>query len=79
MNLIEGDAPMTQSKCPVCACKKFYVKNPDDEYDIHEFEYKDGEICFEEDLDEDECPVIEDGTETYCNACAWHDTFAKIK
>ena len=42
---------MTQSKCPVCGCKKFYVKNPDDEYDIYEFKCKEGEICFEEDLD----------------------------
>jgi predicted nucleic acid-binding Zn ribbon protein len=29
---------MTQSKCPVCNCEKFHVKNPDDEYDVYEFE-----------------------------------------
>jgi hypothetical protein len=70
---------MTQSKCPVCACKTFYVKNPDDEYDIYEFEYDEGEVCFKDDLDDDECPAIQDSTETYCNACAWHDKFNKIK
>ena len=30
---------MAQSKCPVCNCGKFYVKNPDDEYDIYEFDF----------------------------------------
>ena len=49
---------MAQSKCPVCNCKQFYVKNPDDEYDIYEFECSDGEVCFDDDLDDDECPVI---------------------
>ncbi len=33
---------MTQSKCPVCGCKKFHVKNPDDDYDVYEFECQDG-------------------------------------
>ncbi|MBT3311159.1 MAG: hypothetical protein HN737_04235 [Desulfobacterales bacterium] len=69
---------MTQSKCPVCNCTKFYVKNPDDEYETYEFECRDGEICFDEDVDED-CPAVIEGTETYCNACAWHDKFDKIK
>jgi hypothetical protein len=70
---------MSQSKCPVCGCEKFYVKNPDDEYDIYEFECRDGKVCFEEDLDEDECPEIDTGTETFCNTCAWHDKFEKLK
>ena len=33
----------------------------------------------EEDLDDDECPQVSDTTETFCNACAWHDKFNKIK
>jgi hypothetical protein len=70
---------MSQSKCPVCGCEKFYVKNPDDEYDIYEFECRDGTVCFEEDLDGDECPEIDAGTETFCNTCAWHDKFEKLK
>ena len=39
----------------------------------------DGEICFEEDVDADECPQINDATETFCNQCAWHDKFEKLK
>lgn len=70
---------MTQSTCPVCGCRQFHVKNPDDAYDTYEFECEDGEICFDEALDADECPEITAATETYCNQCAWHDRFDKIK
>jgi hypothetical protein len=70
---------MARSKCPVCGCEKFHVKNPDDEYDIYEFECRDGEVCFEADMENDDCPTIDDGTETYCNKCAWHDKLDKIK
>jgi hypothetical protein len=70
---------MSQSKCPVCGCEKFYVKNPDDEYDIYGFECRDGEICFEEELEEEERPDIGDGTETFCSRCAWHDKFNALK
>lgn len=70
---------MAQSKCPTCGCKQFYIKNPVDGYDIYEFECRDGEVCFDEELDADECPEVTDGTETFCSACAWHDKFDKLK
>jgi len=70
---------MTNAKCPVCGNKNFYVKNPDDEYATYEFECLDGEIRFEDTLESDECPEIVEGTETFCNTCAWHDKFDKLK
>lgn len=70
---------MSQSKCPVCGCKQFHVKNPDDAYDIYEFECQDGIVRFDADLDADECPTINEDTEAFCNACAWHDRFDRIK
>lgn len=70
---------MSHAICPVCGCNKFYVKNPEDEYDIYEFECRNGKICFEESIEDDECPEINDSTRTYCNKCAWHDTFEKLK
>lgn len=70
---------MHQSKCPVCGCKTFYVKNPEDEYDVHEFECREGEVRFSENTEPDECPSVDEKTETYCNDCAWHDKFEKIK
>lgn len=70
---------MPHAKCPVCGFNKFYAKDPNDEYDIYEFECRDGEICFDETLEGDECPDINDSTETFCNKCAWHDKFEKLK
>lgn len=70
---------MTQSKCPVCGCLKFYVKDPDDEFETYEFECRDGEVCFEEISEDEACPEIDNDTETYCNKCAWHDKFNKLK
>ena len=70
---------MARSKCPVCGSEKFHVKNPDDQYDIYEFECQDGEVCFEDDLADEACPPVDDNTETFCNTCAWHDKFDKLK
>jgi hypothetical protein len=64
-------------KCPACGCEKFYVKNPDDHYDISEFTCNDGHISFEDDIDEDDAPQISDSTEAYCNKCAWHGKIEK--
>jgi hypothetical protein len=65
-------------KCPVCGCMKFYVKDPDDDYETYEFESRDGVICFDSDVNDSEVPKIEKETETYCNKCAWHDKFKKL-
>ena len=70
---------MTQSKCPVCGCEQFYVKDPGDEYETHAFECRDGAVCPEGDPDGAQCPEITDNTEVFCNACAWHDAFFKIR
>ena len=59
-------------KCPVCGSVKFYVKDPDDEYETYEFEFVDGEIRPGADMNGSELPAIGAGTETFCNQCAWH-------
>jgi len=66
-------------KCPVCGCKNFYVKDPDDEYTCYEFTFKDGQVCLDPEIADSEAPEIKDQTETYCNKCAWHDKFQKLK
>ena len=59
-------------KCPLCGCTEFYVKDPDDEYDIYAFTCQDGNIAFDDAVDEKDAPEINDATETYCDRCAWH-------
>lgn len=70
---------VTKSKCPVCGREKFYVKDPEDEYEFHEFECRDGRICFAEGKNAAGCPEIHDRTEIFCNTCSWHDSLAKLR
>ncbi len=70
---------MKEMKCPTCGCQSFYVKDPGDEHEIYVFTCQEGEICFDAEISQGEIPVLEDETETYCNNCAWHDRFKKIK
>jgi Zn finger protein HypA/HybF involved in hydrogenase expression len=72
---------MQEEKCPACGSHRFYVKNPDDEYDVREFECRDGEIIFEESEEdpEDPAPAITPKTQTYCSKCAWHDCYEVLK
>ncbi len=70
---------MSDSKCPVCGCEEFYVKDPDDEYETYEFTCKDGKVCFDPDVDESDAPEMDENVETYCNRCSWHDKLGAIK
>lgn len=69
---------MADTQCPVCGCKRFYVKNPEDEYDICEFDCVDGRPVFDPDMDEDQRPDIGEDAETFCNQCAWHGRFGNL-
>lgn len=69
---------MGKSKCPTCGCETFYVKDPNDEFEVHMFTCEDGNVCFDSESAENP-PPIEDDTETYCDNCAWHDSFKKVK
>jgi len=62
-------------QCPLCGGVKFYIKDPDDEYETYEFEYQDGVICFDANMSESEIPEVGEGTETFCDKCAWHGKF----
>lgn len=58
--------------CPICKSDQFYVKDPDDEYETVEFEYRDGKIAITE---ADSDAVVDDITEKreiFCQRCAWH-------
>jgi hypothetical protein len=73
-----GFARNTIMKCPLCGCEKFYVKDPDDEYETYEFELHDGKAAFGPDVDDSSCPEVCDDTETYCDKCSWHGDFKEL-
>ena len=61
-------------KCPKCGSQRFFVKDPEDEYDTHEFDLETGQPVFVEEPQE-----IQPETETYCCRCSWHDLFKKLQ
>jgi len=65
-------------KCPVCRSQKFYVRDPEDEYEIYSFNCREESVCFDTDVDTSKAPVISSDTETFCNQCAWHGKFGTL-
>jgi hypothetical protein len=65
-------------KCPICGCKNFYVKDPEDEYETYGFELKDGEVSLDDQDDTGELEIDSD-TETYCDKCSWHGKLQELK
>ena len=70
---------MPDPKCPVCGCERFHVKNPQDAFDVYEFECRDGRPVFDADTDPGEAPEIRAETVAYCNRCAWHDRYDSLE
>ena len=56
--------------CPICKSDQFYVKDPEDEYDIVEFEIKDGQVTITD--DEADADDIDPAREIFCQRCTWH-------
>lgn len=65
---------MKDIECPDCASRKFYVKDPDDEFEVYEFECRSGRIEFV-----DGKADIDEKTEIYCDRCAWHGNYQNLK
>jgi hypothetical protein len=39
-------------KCPVCGSLNFFVKDPEDEYETHEFELKGDSVVFDSEAED---------------------------
>ena len=59
-------------KCPTCGCEKFYLKDPDDEYEIYTFTVQDGSVSFDPDQEDSSRPEVTQKSEAFCDRCAWH-------
>ena len=64
--------------CPLCGSKRFYVKDPNEAYDTYSFDLEASGVVFSEDVDESDCPEIDEETHTYCEQCAWHGRFGEL-
>ena len=70
---------MAPMKCPDCGAQRFYIKDPEDQYNIFEFDLKDGEVFFSDLESDTDPPRVVQETETYCDRCAWHDRFETLQ
>ena len=59
-------------KCPACKSENFYLKDPDDEYEIFEFDLQEGEMIFLGNEGLKDPPPLRDETRIFCNRCAWN-------
>lgn len=65
-------------KCPVCGCEKFFVKDPDDEYETYEIELTEGKAAFCNQDEGGELEIVPD-TETFCDKCTWHGKLQELQ
>ena len=66
-------------KCPFCRSQSFYVKDSEDEYQIHEFTWEEGGIVFPEEMDRADAASIGRETRIYCHRCAWQGKMDEVK
>ncbi len=66
-------------KCPSCGQQRFYVKDPEDEFETVSFDCSTGRICFDSEIEKEDIPEIFDGTRIYCDKCAWNGVVSEIK
>ena len=66
-------------ECPLCGCQDFFVKDPEDEFETHEFSVAGDEVSFSADAEGALVPEVRNTTETFCNRCSWHGKFQELK
>ena len=66
-------------KCPVCGSLNFFIKDPDDVYETHEFVLKGENVVLDPEVAESGPPDLQVDTEVYCEKCSWHDRFEELK
>jgi hypothetical protein len=73
---------MNASRCPFCGSHNFYIKDPQDQFEIYEFDLIDGAMRFkaEEEAEGAAPPFdIRGNTEMYCGVCSWHGSLKALK
>jgi hypothetical protein len=66
-------------ECPYCRSRNFYLKDPDDGYETHEFDLREGKVVF---LEKEEAPPslpLEKDTTIFCSRCAWRGRMEDLK
>jgi hypothetical protein len=80
-----GPAPDSQTaqggkqrmECPICGCRRFYAKDPEDAYETYEFECRGDDVFFDSESEAD--IEITPETETFCDRCSWHGKLKTLR
>jgi hypothetical protein len=64
--------------CPICKSQKFYIKNPDDDFDIQTFEYQNEQLRFDDPDMADTLSEQAARQEVFCQRCSWHGDLKKL-
>jgi hypothetical protein len=60
-------------QCPDCRSQHLYVKDPEDQYNIFEFEMEEGKIVSSDNSPASISMEVTEDTEIFCDRCAWND------
>ena len=70
---------MPAMECPYCRRRNFYLKDPDDEFETFEFDFREGEAVFAEKKGTRSSLFLEKDTPIFCNRCAWRGRMEDLK
>jgi hypothetical protein len=70
---------MADKQCPLCGSIRFYVRDPEDEFETIEFDIENGCPHFDPDRKDDENPEIDEESPIYCDRCTWHGPLGNLK
>ena len=67
--VLQGRLMAAFFKCPICGSVAFYVNDPEDAFETHEFTLAEGQaLC----ADPAAAPVVKAAPESFCSRCTWH-------
>ncbi len=66
-------------KCPLCACRRFYIKDPEDPFETLGFECTGDSICFDPEVEASNIPELTGNVKIFCDQCAWNGCLDELK
>jgi hypothetical protein len=63
-------------ECPLCGCTVFYLRDPEDEYELTHFDATPQGPVFRDELDPES--ELQPSREVFCDHCAWRGTLEQF-
>ncbi|MFP4474299.1 MAG: hypothetical protein ACLFOY_02000 [Desulfatibacillaceae bacterium] len=66
-------------KCPVCGCRRFHLPDPEDPYEIYEFEVDGEQARFRCEQEGIPAPALDEEARCSCDQCSWSGPVREIR